>query len=158
MTPPSASDVEFEIGHVLFMDIVGYSKLVIDKQTELSRKLNEIARNSEQFRRAESDRTLVRLPTGDGMALVFRSNVEAPTQCALEISKALQSHPEIKVRMGIHSGPVNETADVNNRANIAGVLPLGRFRKAAGRPLRLWPRDSSLRARGRPAGLNFLPG
>ena len=121
MTPTSASDVQFEIGHVLFMDIVGYSKLVIDKQTEFSGKLNEITRTSEQFRRAESEGTLVRLPTGDGMALVFRSNAEAPTQCALEISTALQAHPEIKVRMGIHSGPVNETADVNDRANIAGA-------------------------------------
>jgi hypothetical protein len=75
---PQPAELKFEIGHVLFMDIVGYSKLVIDKQTELTRKLNEIVRNSEEFRRAETEGTLVRLPTGDGIALVFRSSPEAP--------------------------------------------------------------------------------
>jgi TolB-like protein len=121
MSATTPSDLKFEIGHVLFMDIVGYSKLVIDKQTEFTRKLKEISRNSEQFRLAEAEGTLVKLPTGDGMALVFRNNPEAPAQCALEVSTALRAHPEIKVRMGIHSGPVNETADVNDRANIAGA-------------------------------------
>jgi TolB-like protein len=121
MPATTPSDLKFEIGHVLFMDIVGYSKLVIDKQTELTRKLNEIVRGSSQFQTAEAEGTLVRLPTGDGIALVFRNHPEAPAQCALEISTALQAHPEIKIRMGIHSGPVNETADVNDRANIAGA-------------------------------------
>ncbi len=121
MPPTPSSDLKFEIGHVLFMDIVGYSKLVIDQQAELTRKLNAIARNVPQFQIAEAEGTLVRLPTGDGMALVFRSSPEAPVQCAIEIAEALRSHPEIKMRMGIHSGPVNETADVNDRANIAGA-------------------------------------
>ena len=121
MQMSSPSDLKFEIGHVLFMDIVGYSKLVIDKQTELTRKLNGIVRDVPQFDAAEAEGSLVRLPTGDGIALVFRSNPEAAAQCALEISKALRAHPEIKIRMGIHSGPVNETADVNDRANIAGA-------------------------------------
>ena len=113
--------MKFEIGHVLFTDIVGYSKLVIDKQTELTRELNDIVRNSAQVRLAESEGTLVRLPTGDGMALVFRSSAEAPVLCALEIAEALRAAPEIKLRMGIHSGPVKETADVNDRTNIAGA-------------------------------------
>ncbi|PYL65993.1 MAG: hypothetical protein DMF25_01730 [Verrucomicrobia bacterium] len=121
MSATTPSDLRFEIGHVLFMDIVGYSKLVIDKQAELTRKLKEIARSSEQFRLAEAEGTIVKLPTGDGIALVFRNNPEAPAQCALEISTALRAYPEIKVRMGIHSGPVSETADVNDRANIAGA-------------------------------------
>jgi TolB-like protein/Tfp pilus assembly protein PilF len=114
-------EVKFEIGHVLFMDIVGYSKLVIDKQTELTNRLNEIVRNSQQFRLAESENALVRLPTGDGMALVFRNSPEVPAQCATEIAAALPEHPEIKLRMGIHSGPVHQTVDVNNRTNIAGA-------------------------------------
>ena len=116
-----SSDLKFEIGHVLFMDIVGYSKLVIDEQTERTRKLNEITRNAPQFRLAEAEGTLVRLPTGDGIALIFRNHSEAPAQCALEISTALRAHPEIEIRMGIHSGPVNQTQDVNDRANIAGA-------------------------------------
>jgi TolB-like protein/cytochrome c-type biogenesis protein CcmH/NrfG len=112
---------EFEIGHVLFIDIVGYSKLLIDEQRDRLRKLNEIVRGTGQFRRAESDGKLVRLPTGDGMALVFRNSPEAPPQCALEISEALKRYPELRLRMGIHSGPVNEVSDVNERANIAGA-------------------------------------
>ena len=121
MTETADTGLKFEIGHVLFMDIVGYSKLVIDEQTALTRKLGEIARGSEQFRRAEAAGSLVRLPTGDGMALVFRDSPETPAQCAVEIGAALRAHPEIKVRMGIHSGPVNETADVNDRANVTGA-------------------------------------
>ena len=94
MSATTPSDLRFEIGHVLFMDIVGYSKLVIDKQAELTRKLKEIARSSEQFRLAEAEGTIVKLPTGDGIALVFRNNPEAPAQCALEISTALRAYPE----------------------------------------------------------------
>src|ERR1700756_3560284 len=116
-----APEVKFQIGHVLFIDIVGYSKLVIDKQTELTRRLSEIVSDSKQFRLAESENALIRLPTGDGMALVFRNSSEAPAQCAVEIAGGLRAHPEIRLRMGIHSGPVNETVDVNNRANIAGA-------------------------------------
>ena len=116
-----SSGVKFEIGHILFIDIVGYSRLVIDKQTELSNRLNEIVRTSEQFRLAESENALVRLPTGDGMALVFRNSPESPAQCATEMAAALRAYPEIKLRMGIHSGPVNQTVDVNNRTNVAGA-------------------------------------
>ncbi len=103
--PPS--EVKFEIGHVLFIDIVGYSKLLINEQSEQLWKLKEIVRGAEQFRLAEKEGKLLRLPTGDGGALVFRTSPEAPVRCALEVSKALKSCPELRVRMGIHSGPVN---------------------------------------------------
>jgi adenylate cyclase len=113
--------MKLDIGHVLFIDIVGYSKLHLDEQTNLIQTLREIIRNTEQVRVAEAEGKLLRLPTGDGGALVFRNNLEAPVLCALEISQALKSHPELPVRMGIHSGPVNEVTDLNEQANIAGV-------------------------------------
>jgi TolB-like protein/class 3 adenylate cyclase/Flp pilus assembly protein TadD len=115
------SKLRLEIGHVLFIDIVGYSKLLINEQSEQIQKLNEIVRGTEQFRLAEAEGKLLRLPTGDGGALVFRNSPEAPVLCAVEISKALKSHPELRVRMGIHSGPVNEVTDLNEQANIAGA-------------------------------------
>src|SRR6059058_2262048 len=121
------SDVKFEIGHVLFLDIVGYSKLLINEQSEQIQKLKEIVRGTEQFRLAEAEGKLVRLPTGDGGALVFRTTPEAPVLCALEITKELQKDtgskekPQLRLRMGIHSGPVNEVTDLNEQANIAGA-------------------------------------
>jgi TolB-like protein/Flp pilus assembly protein TadD len=113
--------LRLEIAHVLFIDIVGYSKLLLKQQSELLRKLNEIVSETKEFREAESAGKLIRLPTGDGMALVFRTDPEAPAECAIEIARALKNHPAIQLRMGIHSGPVNEVADVNQRANIAGA-------------------------------------
>jgi TolB-like protein len=113
--------LHLEVGHILFLDIVGYSKLLADEQKELVQELNQIVRETEQFRAAEAEGKLTRLPTGDGMVLVFTNNPEAPVECALEISKALQSHPRLKVRMGIHSGPVNPVADVNDQANLLGA-------------------------------------
>jgi TolB-like protein/class 3 adenylate cyclase/Tfp pilus assembly protein PilF len=121
MSPASLADVKFEIGHVLFLDIVGYSKLLINEQSEQMQKLREIVRGTQQFRIAEAEGKLLRLPTGDGGALVFRSSSEAPVLCAMEISKELKRHPELRVRMGIHSGPVNEITDLNEQANIAGA-------------------------------------
>jgi len=121
MSTEPASDLKFEIGHVLFIDIVGYSKLLLHEQSEHIQKLREIVRETEQFRLAEAEGKLLRLPTGDGGALVFRSTPEAPVLCALEISEALKPHPELRVRMGIHSGPVNEITDLNEQANIAGA-------------------------------------
>ena len=121
MPSESSSDVKFEIGHVLFIDIVGYSKLMITEQSDQLQTLRQIVRSTEQFQKAEAEGKLLRLPTGDGGALVFRNNPEAPVLCALEISKALKSHPEVKVRMGIHSGPVNEITDLNEQANLAGA-------------------------------------
>src|SRR5947207_3386675 len=117
----SSSDVKVEIGHVLFIDIVGYSKLLINEQSEQIQTLKEIVRGTEQFRAAEAEGKLLRLPTGDGGALVFRTSPEAPVLCAMEIAKVLKSHPELRVRMGIHSGPVNEITDLNAQANIAGA-------------------------------------
>ena len=110
-----------QIGHVLFIDIVGYSKLLVNQQSELLRELNEVVSSTNEFREAEAEGKLIRLPTGDGMALVFRTNPEAAAQCALEIARALKEHPRIALRMGIHSGPVNEVVDVNQRQNIAGA-------------------------------------
>src|SRR4029077_12042600 len=101
--------------------MVGYSKLLVKQQSELLRELNEVVSGTSEFREAESAGKLIRLPTGDGMALVFRTNPEAPAECAIEIAQALKSHPAIQLRMGIHSGPVNEVADVNQRANVAGA-------------------------------------
>src|ERR1700680_4181995 len=120
-TPSQSPDVKFEIGHVLFIDIVGYSKLLINEQSEQIQTLKKIVRGTEQCRIAEAERKLLRLPTGDGGALVFRNSAEAPVLCGLEISKELKRHPELRVRMGIHSGPVNEITDLNEQANIAGA-------------------------------------
>src|SRR6266513_101003 len=127
MPSEQSSDVKFEIGHVLFIDIVGYSKLLITEQSDQLQKLKEIVRGAEQFRVAEAEGKLLRLPTGDGGALVFRTNVEAPALCALEITRELQKHPgskekpQLRLRMVIHSGPVNEVVDLNEQANIAGA-------------------------------------
>src|SRR5437667_7547524 len=127
MPSERSSDVKFEIGHVLFIDIVGYSKLLINEQSEQIQKLKQIVRGTQQFRLAEAQGKLLRLPTGDGGALVFRNSPEAPVLCALEITKELQKDtgskekPQLRLRMGIHSGPVNEVTDLNEQANIAGA-------------------------------------
>ena len=121
MPTEPTTDPKFDIGHILFIDIVGYSRLNIDEQSRLLRELNKIVQGTEQFRRAEVENKLMRLPTGDGMALVFRDSAESPAQSALEISRALRTQGQISVRMGIHSGPVNVVNDVNNRANVAGA-------------------------------------
>jgi TolB-like protein/Flp pilus assembly protein TadD len=119
--PEGTSDARLEIAHVLFMDIVGWSKLLINQQSELLRRLNEIVRSSAQVRAAESAGKLIRLPTGDGMALAFFTTPDAPLRCAVEIGKELKKYPDLLLRMGIHSGPVDEVVDVNERANIAGA-------------------------------------
>ncbi|HEY2711623.1 MAG TPA: hypothetical protein VGI60_03845 [Chthoniobacterales bacterium] len=123
MNPTSAqsSELKFEIGHVLFIDIVGYSKLLINEQSERLETLKKIVRATEQFRLAEAVGKLLRLPTGDGGALVFRTTPETPVLCAIEIARELKRYPELGVRMGIHSGPVNEITDLNEQANIAGA-------------------------------------
>lgn len=121
MSEEAATDPKFEIGHVLFIDIVGYSKLLIGEQSELIRHLKEVVAGSEQVRLGEEQGKLVSLPTGDGVALVFRDSAEAPAQCGLEIAQAVNRYPQLRLRMGIHSGPVNMVTDVNNRANVAGA-------------------------------------
>jgi TolB-like protein/Flp pilus assembly protein TadD/class 3 adenylate cyclase len=119
--PEPNLDLRLEIAHVLFIDIVGYSKLLIDDQRELQEQLNQIVRDTAQCHAGEAEGKLVRLPTGDGMALVFFTSAEAPVQCALEISEALQNHRQLRVRMGINTGPVSGVADVNSRSNVAGA-------------------------------------
>src|SRR5438128_2963652 len=121
MSAEIKKEIELEIAHVLFIDIVGYSKLSINDQHAAVEELNRIVRASEQFQRAEAANRLIRIPTGDGMVLVFYTSPEAPAQCAVEISRALKEHPRLQLRMGIHSGPVRGIVDVNERANIAGA-------------------------------------
>src|SRR5947208_8154117 len=121
MSPNAASELKFEIGHVLFIDIVAYSQLLITQQSQQLDTLKRIVRGTEQLRSADTEGKLLRLPTGDGGALVFRTTPEAPVLCALEIARGLKNHPELRVRMGIHSGPVNEITDLNEQANIAGA-------------------------------------
>src|SRR5437879_9473793 len=120
MSAELTPDLQLEIAHLLLIDVVGYSKLLVNEQIELLQELNQIARNTECFRAAEASGKLMRVQTGDGMALLFYRSPEEPVRCALEISKALQAHPHIQVRMGVHSGPVNRVKDVNDETNFAG--------------------------------------
>src|SRR5213075_1048153 len=121
MSAEIQKEIQLEIGHVLFIDIVGYSKLSINDQRAAVEELNQIVRATEQFQKAEAASRLLKIPTGDGMALVFYTSPEAPTQCAIEISRALKEHPRLQLRMGIHSGPVSGVVDVNERANLTGA-------------------------------------
>src|SRR6266699_4281851 len=121
MSTEVKKEIQLEIAHILFIDIVGYSKLSSNDQHAAVEELNQIARASEQSQRAEATDRLIKIPTVDGMALVFYTSPEAPAQCAVEISRALKEHPRLQVRMGIHSGPVSGVVDVNERANLAGA-------------------------------------
>src|SRR6184192_4121624 len=114
-------EIELEIAHVLFIDTVGYSKLLIDDQRTLIDTLNQIVRGTAEFQSAEAARKLIKIATGDGMALVFYTRPEAPVECALQISRGLKEHPELRLRMGVHSGPVSGVIDVNERSNVAGA-------------------------------------
>src|ERR1700730_13503613 len=121
MSSEVKKEIGLEIGHVLFIDIVGYSRLLMNEQRALLDALNQIVRGTEEFRNAEAARRLIKIPTGDGMALVFYNSPEAPVECALEISRALKAHPELQLRMGVHSGPVSGIVDVDERGNVAGA-------------------------------------
>src|SRR5881398_2149309 len=121
MSAEVKKEIQLEIAHVLFMDIVGYSKLSINDQNRAVEELNQVVRASEQFQLAEAAGRLLKIATGDGMALVFYTSPEAPAQCAVEIGRALKEHPRLQLRMGIHSGPVSGVVDVNNRPNLAGA-------------------------------------
>src|SRR5712671_2769363 len=121
MPPEVKKEIELEIGHVLFIDIVAYSKLSVNEQHARIEELNEVVRSSEQFRKAQAANRILKIPTGDGMALVFYKSPEAPAQCAVEISRALKDNARLQVRMGIHSGPVSGVVDVNERTNVAGA-------------------------------------
>jgi TolB-like protein/class 3 adenylate cyclase/Tfp pilus assembly protein PilF len=121
MSAEPKPDLRLEIAHLLLIDVVGYSKLLVNEQIELIQELNRIVRNTPSFRDAEATGKLLRLPTGDGMALLFFRSLEEPAQCALEIGQELRNQPHVRVRMGVHSGPVNQVQDVNDRSNIAGA-------------------------------------
>jgi len=114
-------EIQLEIAHVLFIDIVGYSKLSVNEQHAAVEELNGIVRASKQFQEAEAAGRLIKIPTGDGMALVFYTSPEAPAQCAVEVSRILKEHPRLQLRMGVHSGPVSGVIDVNDHANLAGA-------------------------------------
>ena len=120
-TPETESNPKVKIGHVLTMDVVEYSTLLITEQTRLMAELARIAKNTNRFRQAEAEGKLIRIPTGDGMALVFLDDPEAPMECAVEITREIKNHPDIRLRMGIHSGPVNQVVDVSDRSNVAGA-------------------------------------
>src|SRR5437763_4281329 len=121
MSTQTKKEIALEIAHVLFIDIVGYSKLSINEQHAAVDELTQIVRVTAEFHKAEAAGRLLKLPTGDGMALVFYTSPEAPAQCAIEISRALKAHPRLQLRMGVHSGPVSGVIDVNRHANLAGA-------------------------------------
>ena len=121
MATDAKKEIELEIGHVLFIDIVGYSKLSVNEQHASIEELNQIVHLSEQFQKAEAINRILKIPTGDGMALVFYRSPEEPAQCAFEISRALKDNKRLQVRMGIHSGPISGVVDVNKRTNVAGA-------------------------------------
>src|SRR5437667_5876654 len=114
-------EIQLEIAHVLFIDIVGYSKLSINDQHASVEELNRIVRAADQFQKAEAAERLIKIATGDGMALVFYTSPEAPVRCAIELDRALKEHPRLRLRMGIHCGPVSGIVDVTGRANLAGA-------------------------------------
>jgi len=119
--PNASPQLHLETAHILFLDLVGYSKLLVNEQREVVQHLNEIVRNTAQVRKSDASGKLIRIPLGDGMALVFFQTPEEPVQCAMEIAKAVRNHPHIRLRMGVHSGPVDKIKDVNDRENVAGV-------------------------------------
>ncbi len=121
MSSEIKTEIQLEIGHVLFMDIVDYSTRLIDEQRALRDTLTQIVRSTKQFKAADAAGTLIKSPTGDGMALVFHRSPEEPLNCALEISETLKAHPELPLRMGVHSGPVTAVTDVNDTTSVAGA-------------------------------------
>src|SRR5213082_4202335 len=121
MSAESKKEIQLEIAHVLFIDIVGYSKLSTNEQRSAVDELTRIVRATEQFQKAEASERLVKIATGDGVALVFYTSPEAPVRCAVELSRALKDHSRLRVRMGTHSGPVSGVIDVTGKANVAGA-------------------------------------
>jgi class 3 adenylate cyclase len=121
MSDQVTKEIELEIAHILFIDTVGYSKLSINEQPAVVDELPKVVRNSDQYQKAEAAGRLIKIPAGDGMALVFYTSPEAPAQCAVDISRLLKKHPRLQLRMGVHSGPVSGVIDVNGHANLAGA-------------------------------------
>src|SRR5207244_8478627 len=133
MSDQVTKQIALEIAHILFIDTVGYSKLSINDQRVVVDELTEVVRNSDQYQKAEAAGRLIKIPAGDGMALVFHTSPEAPAQCAVEISRLLKKHPRLQLRMGVHSGPVSGVIDVNGHANLAGAgLNMAQRVKACG--------------------------
>src|SRR5436853_2544794 len=120
---PTAQEphLHLEIAHVLFMNVVCYSKLLVNEQREIMQQLNQLVRKTAQFQTSEANGKLISIPSGDGMALVFFQSLEEPVQCALEISRLVKNYPRLRLRMGVHSGPVDQIKDVNDRLNVAGA-------------------------------------
>src|ERR1043166_1218155 len=121
MSAEVTKEIALQIAHVLFIDILAYAKMAIEDQHAAIEELNQIVQATDEFRKAETAGRLIKIPTGDGMALVFYSSLEAPVECALEISRALKQHSKLKLRMGVNSGPISGVVDVNGRANVAGA-------------------------------------
>src|ERR1043166_154964 len=121
MSTEVKKEIQLEIAHVLFIDIVGYSKLLINEQRAIRNTLNQIVRSTEEFKTADAAGRLIKIPTGDGMALVFYKSPEEPVECALDISRALKEHPNLQLRLGVHSGPVSAVIDVNEQTSVAGA-------------------------------------
>ena len=121
MSEEPKAKLRLEIAHVLFIDIVGYSTRLTDEQQALVDQLNQVVRGSDEFQKAAAMGRLMKIPTGDGMALIFYNSPEQPVECAMEISRVLRDRPDLAVRMGVHSGPVSAVTDVNDRINAAGV-------------------------------------
>jgi class 3 adenylate cyclase len=121
MSAEIKKEIQLEIAHVLFIDIVGYSKLSINQQRAVVDELTEVVRGSDQFQKAEAAERLIKIPTGDGMALVFYTSPEAPAQCAIEISRILKEHPRLQLRMGVHSGPVSGVIDGHGDVSLRGL-------------------------------------
>src|SRR5437868_3605602 len=121
MPATQESQLHLETAHILFLDVVGCSKLLVNEQREVLEQLNEVVRAAPQFRKSTAAGKLIRIATGDGMALVFFQSPEEPVHCAMEIAKALRNYPHIRLRMGVHSGPVDQITDVNDQTNVAGV-------------------------------------
>ena len=121
MSTAAKETSQMQTAHVLFMDVVGYSTLLVNEQREVLQQLNEVVRKTPQFAKSDAGGKLIRIPSGDGMALVFFQSPEEPVHCAMEIARALKNHPQVRVRMGVHSGPVNQVTDVNDRVNVAGA-------------------------------------
>src|SRR5438132_11877477 len=121
MPATQESRLHLETAHILFLDVVGYSKLLVNEQREVLQQLHEVVRAAPQFRQRSAAGKLIRIASGDGMALVFFQSPEEPVHCAMEIAKALKSYPHIRLRMGVHSGPIDQVTDVNDQTNVAGV-------------------------------------
>lgn len=117
--PPQGPTLEY--AHILFIDIVGYSRQLIDAQVRLLDELQSNLRLLLEVRRSEWDGSLIRVPSGDGMALVFFRDLEAPVRCAIDLWRLLKPLPDMQIRMGIHSGPVYRLEDINAQANVAGA-------------------------------------